>query len=492
MIFEPGEDALEVRNIGPARITAGLETQTRLGMVEHRAVHGTPPQLPPDDLMALAGVADLRGRGGAGFPFARKYAAVLRSAHRKQSPVRVVVNATEGEPAARKDEMLLTRTPHLVLDGAELAAWSLNAPEVIVGVADGPGERSLLEAIDERDSDLAFHVVRVPERFISGEGGALVRAINGQVPIPPGRKVRAAESGVGGVPTLLSNAETYAQLGLVAMLGADLYTAVGIPTEPGTVLLTVSVPGNGDPTIVETPTGVLLRDVLELCGTTPGRGVLIGGYHGAWLSADAADSVRVSRAGMKAAGAALGAGIIAPLSEDACPLEETARVLHYMAGESANQCGPCFRGLPELARTFSELAAGEGEPEAVVKAALIGEGRGACSHPDGTARFARSALAAFPDEIAIHAAAGSCNPRTKKVLPLSTVTTGASKMMLDWSRCDGHGLCSVLAPDLVQLDNNGYPQKTVMAVPEKFRDTAEKAVEMCPALALRIDDATAH
>ncbi|WP_046468893.1 NADH-quinone oxidoreductase subunit NuoF family protein [Allosalinactinospora lopnorensis] len=474
--------------MGPQRLTAGLSVSERLDWVAHRALHGDIPDLAVDDLVTLAGMGNLRGRGGAGFPFARKINAVMSAAERRKSPVRVVVNATEGEPASAKDAMLLTRAPHLVLDGAELAARALGASDITIGIENGgQREESLRKAIKERDGRIRMRVFRMPERFISGEGGALIQGINGREPIPPGQKTRASEKGVAGVPTLLSNAETYAQLALLALLGADRYSSVGLPTEPGTILMTVTGTARTH-TVIEAPSGVPLREVLDLCGATVGRGVLVGGYHGRWLGPEAASEATMSRAGMEEVGGALGAGIVIPIG-DGCPLEESTRVLRYLAAESAQQCGPCIRGLPELANAFADLTAGEGDREAVVQAAAIGTGRGACAHPDGAGRMALSAIETFSDDISVHALAGTCRATANDVLPTPDESRNKqeARLMVDWSRCDGHGLCLHLAPSLIQLDPNGYPDNTSFPVPDQFLETAERAVHMCPALALRLD-----
>ncbi|MEU8265638.1 NADH-ubiquinone oxidoreductase-F iron-sulfur binding region domain-containing protein [Sphaerisporangium sp. NPDC049002] len=482
----------DVFRIGPGRLTAGLDSSPRLDYDTHRRVHGHMPRLPIDDLIALAELGDLRGRGGAGFPFARKLRAVIDSAGRRGAPITVVVNATEGEPAAHKDKVLLTRAPHLILDGADLVARALSAVEIVVGVAHGgPGERSLLNAIHERGMTDTVRVVRMPDRFISGEGGALVRGINGERPIPPGRKVRSSDSGVGGMPTMLSNAETYAQLALMAMLGVDMYSSVGLASEPGTVLLSVTGSARR-PAVVETPTGVRLREVLDLCDATVGQGVLLGGYHGKWMSAEAVERAEVSRAGFEALGGALGAGIVVPLGWDSCPLGETARVARYMAGQSAGQCGPCYMGLPDLAQAFGALADGTGHIEAVQRAAATMRGRGACGHPDGTARFVLSAIDVFAEDIMTHAAYGTCGMPVRGVLPLPAEPSSRAaeaQLILDWARCEGHGLCSLVIPELIRLDQHGYPVVSTASVPGRLEGDARRAIEMCPALALRLTPA---
>ncbi len=214
----------------------------------------------------------------------------------------------------------------------------------------------------------------VPERFVSGESSALVNAINGRAALPSGGAARASDAGVRGQPTLLSNAETFAQLAVLAMLGPDGYASVGAPAEPGTVLLTVG--GSvAHPAVVETPTDVPLGHILDICGAGPASGVLVGGYHGRWLPAAAAYDLPVSRAALAAGGGTLGAGIVLVLGADTCPLAEVSRVAGYLAMQSSGQCGPCKQGLPAVASSLAALAAGSGgmdDLESVRRAAAGG------------------------------------------------------------------------------------------------------------------------
>jgi NADH:ubiquinone oxidoreductase subunit F (NADH-binding)/ferredoxin len=414
---------------------------------------------------------------------------VLDSAVRQDADTAVVVNATEGEPASWKDKVLLTRAPHLILDGAAIAARAIDAGSITVGVADdGVGAQSLLAALAERRMPAPTRVVTVPHRFISGEGGALIRGINGEIPIPPGRKTRASDTGVGGLPTLLSNAETYAQLAIAARLGPWGYGSVGTEKEPGTVLLTVG--GSAlRPSVVEVPIGTPLIDVLRMCEANVGPGVLCGGFHGKWITPEAAAQVKVSRESMNALGGALGAGIILPLGDGTCPLGEATRVVHYLAGQSAGQCGPCRLGLPDVARTLAALAEGRGGSgalDAIRAAAGVVKGRGACSHPDGTARFALSAIETFTEDIVAHLQHDGCGRPVKGMLSLPGEVTSDRRLAVDWTRCDGHGLCAHLVPELIRLDGNGYPAFPDTPVPAWLEGSARKAVNMCPALALRL------
>jgi NADH:ubiquinone oxidoreductase subunit F (NADH-binding) len=321
----------EVLCLGQPRLTAGLDRSARLNLAAHHAVFGPLPRLSATQLVKIASAVDLRGRGGAAFPLARKISAVLASARVRRCGTAVLVNAAEGEPGSAKDRMLLLRSPYLVLGGAMVAAWALGSREVVVGAADPQVAQSVRDAAGA-DPELGklIRVAEIPDRFVSGEGGALMNAVNGRAAVPPGRKVLPSDRGVGGLPTLLSNAETFAQLAVLSMLGPEGYATAGTAGQPGTVLLTVGGSA-GRPAVVEVPAGRRLGDVLDLCSADSEDGVLVGGYHGAWIPAELAEDLPVSRAGVAAAGGSLGAGIVLPLGRASCPLGEVARVARYLA-----------------------------------------------------------------------------------------------------------------------------------------------------------------
>ncbi|MEU5552686.1 NADH-ubiquinone oxidoreductase-F iron-sulfur binding region domain-containing protein [Micromonospora sp. NPDC047793] len=476
--------------VGEPRLTAGFAEFGRLDLQAHEMVHGPISPMEPSNLLRLAEGIQLKGKGGAGFPFAKKLRAVLESCERQDLPPVVVVNATEGEPASWKDKVILTRAPHLILDGAALAAFALDAEEIVLCVADDMvGRDSLMEALDERRMPVPTSVVTVPHRFISGEGGALVNGINGLPHIPPGTKKRSSDSGVSNLPTLLSNAETYSQLAVAARLGPYEYAALGTDDEPGTVLLSVTGAAKRH-AVVECAAGTPLREILELCEVPDGPGILMGGYHGKWITREAAEKAEVSRKGLAAVGGTLGAGIIVPLANDTCPLGEAAQVVRYLAGESAGQCGPCKRGLPDLARAVDLAVSGSAPVEVVRAAAGDVKGRGACSHPDGTSRFALSAMEVFADDLKKHTTGEGCGRRVKGMMGLpGAPDPDPQKLVLDWSRCDGHGLCAHVVPDFIRLDQNGYPAFPPTPVPTWLREGASKAVKVCPELALRLTKA---
>jgi NADH:ubiquinone oxidoreductase subunit F (NADH-binding)/ferredoxin len=486
-------DVPTIMRIGAARMTAGLDRMGRLDLAAHTEIFGPLPRISAQQLLELTAQVDLRGQGGAAFPFARKLKAVIDAVRKAGEPPVVVVNGTEGEPGSFKDKMLMIRSPYLILSGAALVAEALDAEEIIVGVTGNELANRSIEAAIAAEPGLRklVRVVQLPDRFISGESGALVRGINGKKPVPPGRKTLASDKGVDDLPTLLSNASTFAQLAILALLGPERFASVGLPEEPGTVLLSVS--GSAlHPAVVECPTGVPLGAVLDICQAPAGDGVLIGGYHGMWLDAETAYQVPIGREGLASAGGTFGSGIVLALGDGTCPLGEVSRVAGYLAGESAGQCGPCKLGLPSIARALAAIVDGSGGIEALEvarRAAAAVKGRGACSHPDGTTRFVLSALEVFTEDLAAHVFQSTCGRPVQGMLPLpdGPETADAKQLVVDWVRCEGHGLCAHLVPELIHQDKSGFPVILPIPVPPWLEKDAQHAVQMCPALALRLD-----
>ncbi|HEY0561037.1 MAG TPA: NADH-ubiquinone oxidoreductase-F iron-sulfur binding region domain-containing protein [Frankiaceae bacterium] len=397
--------------------TGRLLGGTGSDLAAHLRVAGSLAVPEPAVLLAELEAAGLTGRGGAGFPTWRKLAAVGAA----RRPV-VVANAAEGEPASGKDAALLRANPHLVFDGLQVAAAGVGARRVFVyaPAAAVPRLQALLDGRVRAGRDRwAVEVVASPDRFVAGEETAVVRRIDGGLALPRGVPPRVFEKGVGGRATLVSNVETLACTALIARYGGAWFRGVGTAAEPGTVLVTVSG-AVARPGVVEVPLGIPVGEVLDAAGgpVAPLAGLLTGGYHGTWLPPEAV-AAPLSRAGLAAHGGVLGAGVLVALPVGTCGLKETARAASYLAGEGARQCGPCRNGLPALAAALLRLCrrgAVAGDLAAVRRYAGLVEGRGACHHPDGSARFVRSALQTFAAEAELHVT-GRCSGRGADLLP---------------------------------------------------------------------------
>jgi len=374
----------------------------------HHARNGH-PRYRGEALIRAVREAGLTGRGGAAFPAHVKLAAVATARGRKFA----VANGAEGEPASAKDAALLHHAPHLVLDGLQLAAEAVGAAEAFLytGARHARGvERSLAERADS----IPVTLVEAPPRFLSGQETALASRVSGGLAVPAFSLSRVSERGVNGAPTLVQNVETLAHLALIARHGPGWFRQKGTPAEPGTTLLTINAAGHQ--LVTEAELGTPLADVI-----TDGAAVLIGGYHGTWLPMASALTLTLDNRALGHHHAALGAGVIAVLPHQACGLIETARVARYLAAESAGQCGPCLNGLPRIAVAMAELAGPRPRRatlQAVQRWAGLVTGRGACHHPDGTARLVRSALAAFGAELRRHADGHCSATSSRPALPL--------------------------------------------------------------------------
>lgn len=383
-------------------LAAWRGTGRAANLADHHAWHGPLPLAAyagssgRQRLIAAVERSGLRGRGGAGFPLARKLRAVSAAA-----PPIVVVNACEGEPLSGKDDALATLAPHLVLDGAVLAAHAVAAEEIVVCAHRGGAiTRRLAAALAERpEGAVPIRLAGVPARYVSSEESALVNLLTTGEPRPTTKPPRPAERGVRGRPTLVSNVETLAQLALIARHGPEWFRRRGTPEDPGTTLLTVRG-AVGRPGVYEVDCGTPVGDALTLAGgaASTARAVLTGGYGGAWLPLPSGAQAPLTHLPADRAAAVLGAGVLYVLPPERSGLEETARILGFLAGESAGQCGPCMFGLPSVAADMAQLAREPGaDPVGSRLRRRLGviAGRGACRHPDGAVRLAQSALRTF-------------------------------------------------------------------------------------------------
>ncbi|PXA70833.1 NADH-ubiquinone oxidoreductase-F iron-sulfur binding region domain-containing protein [Cryobacterium arcticum] len=446
--------------VGTSRLTRSPTPD----LSRHLAEFGALPAAPgATTLLEMLHAAGLEGRGGAGFPAWRKLAALPagRSSARgaDRHPV-VIGNAAEGEPLSIKDATLLRTAPHLVIDGLITVAAAVTAAEVYL-YAPAALLPHVGRALTERSDAAAVTLRAAAESFLSGEASAVVNALAGRPALPRDLSVRLTTTGLSKRPTLLHNIETLAQIALIVRFGADWFRSLGTVESPGTRLVTVSrglpaadvaagvsgvsggssadptvpradncVPrtgrtsplrqqsgtvagarGHASATVLEVVGGTRIDDILRFAGIDTGSiaAVLVGGYHGAWLPA-AALQAGLDAPSLAPFGASPGAGILLALETGRCPLTLAASIAHFLAGESARQCGPCLNGLPAMAAVLHRLATGErdaGLPDEVARLAALVAGRGSCHHPDGTARFVLSTLTVFEADVAAHLA-GTC------------------------------------------------------------------------------------
>jgi NADH:ubiquinone oxidoreductase subunit F (NADH-binding) len=380
-----------------------------LSLDEHRSAHGH-SHIGGEELIHAVAASGLRGRGGASFPTAVKMETVAR----RRGPRALLVNAAEGEPMSAKDRALLQLNPHLVLDGATAAADAVGARSIVVALPlDADASLvALRTALDERPDQRRISIQRVPVAHLAGEESALIRYLNGGPLKPTVAPPLPAERGIERRPTLVQNPETLAHIALIARHGPDWFRAVGTSAHPGSALVTVSgaVRNQG---VLEIACGTPFSALLDTMGGSlePLRALLVGGYHGVWIEAADLPSLTLDDASLARFGGSLGAGVIVALGQSACPLQELAGTVRWIASESAGQCGPCSNGLPALAELLYALASGSAPrnaPELLDRWSGQIIGRGACHLPDGAVRFVRSGVDVFAEELAEHDLRGPC------------------------------------------------------------------------------------
>jgi NADH:ubiquinone oxidoreductase subunit F (NADH-binding) len=351
--------------------------------------------------------SNLRGKGGAGFPAATKWRAV--ATQRTGSPV-VLANGGEGEPLSRKDRTLMEQRPHLVIDGALVAAGAIGAREIVlyVGAEHTGAIRAMLRATGERPAAERerLRVVSAPVRYVSGEETAAVNFVNTGIALPMSIPPRPYERGIDGRPTLVQNVETLAHAALIARSGDAWFRSLGVGGASGTTLISV---GGAVPQtmLIEAPQGTTITDAVNAAGglTAETDAVLLGGYFGSWVRASDAWGLVIDADSLRARGYSLGCGVIAVLPAGRCGVVETARILAYLAHESARQCGPCTFGLRAIAAATGRVAgltATDGDLDHIKRWAGVLAGRGACRHPDGAAGLLGSALHVFAEEFQRH------------------------------------------------------------------------------------------
>jgi NADH:ubiquinone oxidoreductase subunit F (NADH-binding) len=312
----------------------------------------------------------------------------------------ILVNGAEGEPRSKKDRLLMTARPHLILDGAFLAASAVQAKSVVLYIGEDhhASRQSMKRALAER-SDEERSLVRTfaaPARYVAGTSSAAVHLVNAGVATPTSNPPTPHERGVGGAPTLVQNVETLAHVALLARsrkaTGTRLITLVGGVARPG---------------VLEVDAGTIIGEAVAMAGgaSEHSRAVLIGGYFGSWVEATRAMALSIDPHALRTHGLSLGCGVIGLLPASRCAVCEVAGIMRFLAGESSAQCGPCFFGLRALADACSRIAEhGTNSTDLfqIQRWATEVRGRGGCHHPDGAVMFLQSALQTFGDEWVHH------------------------------------------------------------------------------------------
>lgn len=392
------------------------EDPTREGLSAYRAVGGylglvRALQETPERIIAEIEAAGLTGKGGAGFPTARKWALV------KAEPAAarcVIVNGGEHEPGSCKDTVLLARAPHRVIEGAVLAAWAVGAHTVHVLVAEDREYAlwSVRHAISEAlaagiighrilqsEFSVCVNVLPIPASYVAGEETAAVRFLEEGIAMPKEKPPYPAQAGWLGMPTVVNNVETLASAAAIWTHGAEWYQGLGLPGSPGNALVTLGpeVKRSG---VYEVPFGITFRQLVEVCGggTLGGREVLAflpGGASLPYLPGRALD-LPIDHQGVRSAGSGLGCASVHLVLEGDSLAEDALTMAQFFAGAQCGQCPACRMATNAYVKALQGLCAGgaadaaAGQIEKVVNYAAE-KGKCKCALPRMAAAAALSA-----------------------------------------------------------------------------------------------------
>ena len=371
---------------------------------------------------------EIYGRGGAAFPLSKK----IEAYQRFSGNVVIVANGSESEFLSRKDAALLTRHPHLVLDGLTILATSLGATAGYIHLKYGNSDLQAIvsAALVERNGfdpiRIELSVSNPSVGYPSGVESAVISAVDGSGGKPIYLPDRPIVKGIKRRPTLVSNVETLAQLALLARFGAEWFSGIGSSSEFGSRLLTITN-SVGTAAVVEVASGINLSELLNALSINleNNNSVLIGGYFGRLVHPMQLKDLTVSAPAFKDLGLGLGAGVIAVST--CCPLMDTSRIIEYLASQSSGQCGPCFNGLPALAVLWNALSRPSSSPDIVneiTRVSALVMGRGGCAMPDGAVILSKSSLAYFKSEVIVHQQGGCSFPTADSYLVPSGMHRG--------------------------------------------------------------------
>jgi len=332
----------------------------------------------PEEVIEEIGRAGLRGRGGAGFPTARKWAACRAQ---KVTPKYLICNGDEGDPGAFMDRSVLEGDPHSVIEGMIIAAYAIgDIPKGFIYVrAEYPlavkhleialrqAEEFGLLGDDILGTGFSFHIEikRGAGAFVCGESTALMYSIEGRRGMPRQTPPRSVERGLWGKPTVLNNVKTFASVPVIISRGADWFSGIGTAGSKGTQVfaLTGKVQNTG---LVEVPMGITIRELVYEIGGGPREGrikaVQIGGPSGGCIPESLFD-VSIDFDSLQEVGAMMGSGGLVVMDEADCMVAIARYFLSFTQAESCGKCTPCRVGTYRMLRIMDRIVEGKGRLE---------------------------------------------------------------------------------------------------------------------------------
>lgn len=383
----------------------------------YQAVRKALTELNPEKILKETKAANLRGRGGAGFPAGLKWGFVPQNGDK---PKYLCVNADEGEPGTIKDRYIMSHNPHLLLEGIIISAYCVGINTAYIYIR-GEYENIALRletAIDEAfqkgflgkdilgsgfDLDITVH--RGAGAYICGEETALLESLEGKRGNPRLKPPFPASIGLFQCPTVINNVETLSNIPSIILKGAEWFCALGLPNDGGTRIFGVSGMVE-NPGIYEFPVGTSLKELIfkYAGGMKEGKklkAVIPGGMSSPILKADEIDITMDSDTLMKA-DSMLGSGAVIVIDEDTSILDVLKIITKFYSHESCGQCTPCRIGNSWIKKIVARISRGEGKDGDIDNIARLASnmlGKTLCPLGDAAAMPILSIVKKFRDEI---------------------------------------------------------------------------------------------
>lgn len=442
-------------------------------------------EMTPQEVLDEIKKANLRGRGGGGFPAGRKW----ETSRNAPDPIKyVIVNADEGDPGAYMDRSLLEGNPHSVLEGLIIGGYAVGAQEGFVYVRqEYPlAVDNINLAIEKAEKygflgknilgsgfDFNVKVHQGAGAFVSGESTALMTAIEGKVGEPRPKYIRSAVKGLWGKPSVLNNVETWANVPLIIKKGAEWFSQYGTEGSKGTKIF--SLVGKINNTgLVEVPMGMSLRDIIYKIGggvlnNKKFKAVQTGGPSGGCLPEELLD-LGVDFDELTKAGSMMGSGGMIVMDEDTCMVDVARYFIEFLTDESCGKCVPCREGMRQMLKILTAITEGRGTEsdierleelsEVLSKAALCALGKSAPNPFLTTVKY-------FRDEYEAHIKEKRCPALSCKELisyyidpqkcqacmicmrkcPVEAIEGGKNLIhVIDQERCTKCGTCFEVCP----------------------------------------------
>lgn len=399
--------------------------------------------------------ANLRGRGGGGYPTGRKWAQVRRQ---NSDEKYIVCNGDEGDPGAFMDRSIMEGDPHRMLEGMMIAGIAVGANKGYIYVrAEYPLAVSRLQtAIEQAEAygllgenilgsghNFTIQINRGAGAFVCGEGSALTASIEGKRGMPRVKPPRTVEQGLFGKPTVLNNVETFANVPPIILKGAEEFLKIGTPTSPGTkaFALTGNIENTG---LIEVPMGTTLREIIyDIGGGIRGgkqlKAVQIGGPSGGCLTTKHLD-LPLDFDSLKKVNAMIGSGGMVVMDENSCMVEVARFFMSFTQSESCGKCVPCREGTKRMLEILERIVAGKGQPDDIdllMELAQTVSATALCGLGKSAGNPVVSTIENFRDEYEAHVFDHNCPAKQCQKL---------KKFTIDPEKCRGCSKCSRLCP----------------------------------------------